>query len=167
MGEEGDEPIEEMIEYYNELWEKYPHLKLVPGLVKKEFNQYSSKREVDEEIEKVERLGTKPLREKMHETMWKFLVFTTARLSRFVTPLLDPEPTYEDPDPKSITVALTTPDMIKQADPVMEELVEMVPILGYLGDIGDPKVQLIFSVTMATLAVYRENERRYSAPPPL
>ena len=131
--------------------------------MKKDFNEYSSPNEVLREIEKCEKEGTKPFRDKVTTTMWNLLVMV-GRIGLSLSPLqplMEPEPTQFDPQPVSLSAELRKPEVVAQAKPVMEDLLNQFPVLEYLGDLGDPRVQLMYTVAVAASSVYEINSRKY------
>lgn len=170
--EEDDEPplapedeIADAIDYYEELWEQYPHLKLIPTLTHKDFTSESRMEDIEREIDRVERLGTKPFKDKMYSGFWTALVLAVTKLLS-VSPLgdvLEPEPSPENPKPVKLSKELMKPEVEEQARPAIEEIFDMFPVLEYLGNLGDPRVQLAYTISSCVLSTYRANSERIAA----
>lgn len=162
------EDLKEAITYYNSLWEKYPHLALVPGLKKQNFVPSTSRMDdVEVEIEKVTELGEKPFKDKVYTQVWYFMAFIVGKVAS-VSPLgdaLEPEPTPYNPRPVTLTSELMTEAVTKEARPVVEEMMDMFPLLEYLGNLNDPRVKLAYTVFVAAHTVYRKNTMAPNIPP--
>lgn len=160
-----EEEISEAISYYEELWEKYPHLKLVPTLSHKEFTSESNMEDIEREIERVERLGTKPFRDKMFTSAWYMMVVAVTKVLA-VSPLgdvLEPEPSAENPMPVKLSRELMRSDVTEQVKPAIEGIFEMYPLLEYLGNLGDPRIQLAYTISSCILTTYRANSEKLAA----
>jgi len=158
---DGDELLD-AIDYYESLWDKYPHLKLVPSITRKKFTPESNIEDVETEIEKLEDLGQKPLRDKMYTQIWYLMTMFIGKIAA-VSPagdLLEPDATPANPDPLRLSEKLREEDVVKQARPVVKDLFEMFPVLEYLADLGDPRVQLAYTVTTCAMGVYQVNSSR-------
>ena len=162
------EELKEAITYYNSLWDKYPHLALVPGLKKQNFVPSTAKMDdVEVEIEKVTELGEKPFKDKMYTQVWYFMAIIIGKVAS-VSPLgdaLEPQPTHYNPRPVTLTSELMTEAVTKEARPVMEEMFDMFPLLDYLGNLNDPRVKLAYTVSAAAYSVYRKNTMVPDIPP--
>lgn len=158
--EEEREALIDAIKYYEKLWEKYPHLTLVPGLKRKDFTLNNATIEdVELEIEKVEEIGEKPFKDKMYTQIW-FMIALFIGKTVSITPLgnvLEPDPSPLNPRPATLSNELMQDSVVKEARPVVEELFDMFPMLEYLGNLGDPRVKLAYTVSAAAYTVYKKN----------
>lgn len=154
------ELLPEMIDYYEDLWTKYPHLSLVPELKKKDFSPaFSTVEEVEKEIKRVEDLGEKPFKDKLYSQLWymfSIALGTTVKLTPLAE-VLEPEPSLSNPVPASLSQELRSEEVIQKAIPVMEDVFNAFPMLEYLGKLGDPRVQLAYAISNAAFNVYQKN----------
>lgn len=156
------EDLQLAIDMYEEAWEKYPHLKLIPTLTHKQFDSQSNLEDVEREIDRIERLGTKPFKDKVYTTFWNMIVVTVTKLLA-VTPLgenLEPEPSPLNPKPVKLSKELMKPEVQEQARPAIEEMFQMFPILEYLGNLGDPRIQLAYTISSTIISTYTANSDR-------
>lgn len=157
---QSSEDIEAAIDYYEELWVKYPHLTLVPGLARQRFDPNTcSLEEVEKAIGKVEDLGEKPFRDKMYTQAWNLFAFFVGQVVS-VTPLgpvLEPEKTALNPRAATLSDELMSEPVVKEAKPVVEEIFQMFPLLDYLNDLNDPRLRLTITILSAAHTVYRKN----------
>lgn len=157
--EDDTDSVLDAIDYYEELWTKYPHLKLVPDLERMKFSATTPIRIIEREIEKIEDLGTRPFRDKLYTQIWNiFSYFVGQGAARTPWgPILEPERTPLTPNLTTLSEEMMKPDVLKEAKPVVEELCDMLPLLDYLHNLDDPRVRLAYAMAVAVHTTVQKN----------
>lgn len=126
---------------------------------KKPFGMHSDPLLLAAEINNIRELLAKPFHYEMYDMLWR----TGAGLLESVlasTPTgaaLAPEPTPENPRPRTLKQSLTTEKTLKKVRPILDDIFAKYPLLKKMRDLNSPEAQLLFIILGSVGVTYRFN----------